>query len=176
MVKIAIVNDQDEIIGAAEKTDARRQGLIHRTARALLHDGRGNILLQRRGPGAADAPGRWDFSAAGHVDQDEDYDVAMRREMKEELGLSGVAVRPLFKFYSDRMNGAERLRRFNTVFLGQVDPQAVHPNLEELDGVEWFPAGKAAAMIHDAPDDFTTGLRDTYTQIMSYLVPTGERE
>jgi hypothetical protein len=31
-------------------------------------------------------------------------------------------------------------------------------------------------MIHEAPDDFTTGLRDTYAQIMSYLVPTGERE
>lgn len=169
MSKIAIVNDNDEIIGAAEKSEARKQGQIHRLVRMLLHDGHGNILLQKRHPEAQDSPNCWDFSAAGHVDEDEDYETAANRELEEELGLSNIPLQPLFKFYTDKTKNTERIRRFNMVFVAQVEPNAVHPDLTEIGGIEWFPKFQITQMIHDEPDHFSSGLKDHYSEIVQKL-------
>ncbi|MFM2381971.1 MAG: hypothetical protein RLZZ76_738 [Candidatus Parcubacteria bacterium] len=40
-------------------------------------------------------PGRWDNSAAGHVDAGEDYSRAVLREAEEEIGVRGITVRNL---------------------------------------------------------------------------------
>jgi isopentenyl-diphosphate delta-isomerase len=169
MPKIAIVNDKDEIIGAAEKSEARKQGQIHRIVRVLLHDGRGNVLLQKRHPKAQDSPNCWDFSAAGHVDENESYEVAAKREMEEELGLKNIPLEPLFKFYTDKVKGGVHIRRFNKVFLAQIEPEVVHPNLAELGGVEWFAKSQITEMIHGHPDLFSSGLKEHYFQIAEKL-------
>jgi 16S rRNA (adenine1518-N6/adenine1519-N6)-dimethyltransferase len=169
MAKIAIVNEDDEVIGTAEKSEARQNGQIHRLVRILLCDAEGKILLQKRHPLAKDSPGRWDFSAAGHVDEGEDYEAAAQREMHEELGLGTIKLKPLFTFYAEKDAGGVRLRRFNTVFLGQVDPDMIRPNLAEIGGVDWFTKSQVAAMIRTSPDDFSTGLKETYGKIMSYM-------
>ncbi len=170
MPKIAIVNDEDQIIGSAEKSDARKQGQIHRIVRVLLYGGKGDILLQKRHPKAQDSPNCWDFSAAGHVDEGEDYKTAANRELEEELGLSNVPLQYLFKFYTDRTKGAERIRRFNMVFVAQIDPNAVKPNLTELGGSEWFTKAQIAQMIHDDPNNFSSGLKDHYSEIVEKLL------
>lgn len=166
MPNIAIVNDKDEIIGSAEKIEARKQGYIHRLVRVLLHDGQGNVLLQKRHPKAQDSPDCWDFSVAGHVDEDESYEMAATRELEEELGLNNILLQSQFKFYTDKPKGTERIRRFNMVFIAQVDPNEVHPNLEELGGAEWFAKSRIAQMIHDNPDRFSSGLKDHYSKLV----------
>ena len=170
MTKIAIVNDEDEIIGAAEKSEARKQGQIHRIVRVLLHDGKGNVLLQKRHPKAQDSPDCWDFSAAGHVDEDESYEVAAKREMEEELGLKNSPLDPLFKFYTDKIKDGMHIRRFNKVFLAQAQPTAVRPNLTELGGVEWFAKSQITEMIHNHPDKFSSGLKEHYSHVIEKLV------
>jgi isopentenyldiphosphate isomerase len=167
MPKIAIVNDKDEIIGAAEKSEARKQGQIHRIVRILLHDGKGNVLLQKRHPKAQDSPNCWDFSAAGHVDENESYEAAAKREMEEELGLKNIPLDPLFKFYTSKIKGDAQIRRFNKVFLAQIEPKAVRPNLTELGGVEWFTRSQVTEMIHDRPNLFSSGLKEHYSQAVS---------
>lgn len=175
MPKIAIVNDNDEIIGSAEMGDARKNGQIHRIVRVLFHDGKGNILLQKRHPKAHDSPSKWDFSAAGHVDEGEDYDTAARRETKEELGLDNIALQPIFKFYAERISGTNRIRRFNEVFLAKVeDHKLVHPDLTELGGVEWFTKSQITEMIRNNPDQFTTGLKERYAQVADHITISGD--
>lgn len=169
MPRIAIVNDEDEIIGSAEKSEARKQNQIHRIVRVLLYDARGNVLLQKRHPKAQDSPNCWDFSAAGHVDEGEDYETAANRELQEELGLSNISLEPLFKFYTDKTKDTERIRRFNMVFIAQVDPSSVRPNLTELGASEWFTKPQVTQMIHDHPDHFSSGLKDHYSEIVEKL-------
>jgi isopentenyldiphosphate isomerase len=169
MPKIAIVNEKDEIIGAAEKSEARKNGQIHRLVRILLCGDDGRILLQKRHPKAQDAPDKWDYSVGGHVDEGEDYVAAAIRELEEELNLSNIVLKPLFKFYAEKVVNGERLRRFSTVFSGQVDAKAVRPNLNELGGIRWFTKSQVAAMIRKKPEDFTAGLRDYYSQTSHYF-------
>lgn len=169
MTKIAIVSNKDEIIGAAEKSEARKQGQIHRLVRIVVHDSKGNVLLQKRHPKAQDSPNRWDFSVAGHVDENEDYEVAAKREMEEELGLKNIPLQPLFKFYTDKTKDGLQIRRFNKVFLAQIEPGAEHPNLTELGGIEWFAKSQIIEMIHSHPDLFSSGLKEYYSQIIKEL-------
>lgn len=170
MTKIAIVNDQDEIVGSAEKNEARKQGMIHRITRVFVHDSDGNVLLQKRHPKAHDSPNKWDFSAAGHVDEGENYEQAAKRELEEELSLRDIPLTFLLKFYTEKTVGAEHIRRFNEVFLTKIkDHAVVRPDLTELGGVEWFTKTQVTDMIRNNPDDFSSGLKEKYPQILKYL-------
>lgn len=124
MPKIAIVNENDEVIGSAEKADARHAGQIHRIARILVQNSSGEILLQRRHPKAKDSPNKLDFSVAGHVDEGEDYFAAAQREAQEELGLTNISLTPLLKFYTEKRQNDEIIRRFNQVYLARTDQRA----------------------------------------------------
>jgi 16S rRNA (adenine1518-N6/adenine1519-N6)-dimethyltransferase len=169
MAKVAIVNDKDEIIGSAERSDARKSGQLHRIVRVMLLDGKGNILLQKRHPQAEDSPNKWDFSAAGHVDEGEGYEFAAKREVQEELGLDDITLQPLFKFYAERVSASYHIRRFNMVFMGHIDPLLVHPDLDELGGVEWFTKSQVEAMLREKKENFTKGFADNFERIATYI-------
>ena len=58
-----------------------------RVATVILVDGRGWLLLQERDEHAAVAPNQWGL-VGGHVEEGEDWDDALVRELAEETGLS----------------------------------------------------------------------------------------
>jgi tetratricopeptide (TPR) repeat protein len=60
-------------------------GLWHASVAVLVADDRGRVALQRRGE--SDSYGKWDISAAGHVDVGESDVHAAVREVREELQL-----------------------------------------------------------------------------------------
>lgn len=57
-----------------------------RIAVAFLVDARGHVLLQHRDEHAPRAANQWGM-VGGHVEDGEDYDSAMRREILEETGI-----------------------------------------------------------------------------------------
>lgn len=70
---------------ADDAVDLRR-GIDHIgiSACAVVHDGKGRILLMKRGPKARDEQGHWDI-CGGAIEFGESIDEAVRREIKEEL-------------------------------------------------------------------------------------------
>ncbi len=69
---------------ANEKTDLRR-GVDHIgvTVNFLIHDGKGNILLQKRSKNCRDEQGKWDIGG-GAVEFGETLEDALEREVMEE--------------------------------------------------------------------------------------------
>lgn len=92
MVKINIVNENDESIGAEDKDFAIEQGLIHQVVRIFVFNDKNELYLQKRGANQT-FPNTWDQSAGGHVDEGETYEEAALRELQEELGISGVGLK-----------------------------------------------------------------------------------
>jgi 8-oxo-dGTP diphosphatase len=52
----------------------------------MCHDGNGNYLISKRGPGCRDEHGTWEPAGSGGVEHTESLEEAIRREVKEECG------------------------------------------------------------------------------------------
>jgi 8-oxo-dGTP diphosphatase len=77
---------------ADEMTDLRRGvDYIGVSASFIVHDGKGNILLQKRGPKCRDEQGRWDVGG-GAIEFGESIDAAVRREIMEELCCEPISI------------------------------------------------------------------------------------
>jgi len=72
------------VVGARPRSAARASGSALGAVNALVLNGRGDVLLQKR-PRQKENGGLWDKSVGGHVSAGEDFDTTMRREAGEEL-------------------------------------------------------------------------------------------
>lgn len=61
--------------------------LLCEVCHVWIYDPKGWVLLQQRSQAHASDPGKWDISAAGHIDFGETALEAAKREVREELGM-----------------------------------------------------------------------------------------
>lgn len=164
---IAVVNEQDEPVGATNLFDAYGRGLIHRLARVFVEDGQGNVLLQKRSAHVL-APDRWSDSAAGHVDAEESYENAARREMYEEIGVRADNLEQIAHYLSHDPYSDIVLHRFNAVFRVVLPHDTVFKvNPEEVSEVRWFPIAEARDLAVNHPDQVTDGLAKVLSEYLA---------
>jgi isopentenyldiphosphate isomerase len=85
---IPIVNDHDEVVGTALRSEMRRRNLTHRCTAVLVLNTKGDqILVHQRSSSKSFWPSWWDLAAGGVVEVDEVLDEAAGRELSEELGI-----------------------------------------------------------------------------------------
>jgi isopentenyl-diphosphate delta-isomerase len=147
-----IVNEHDEVIGRAPRSEVHARGLLHRAVHVLVFNSRGEIFLQKRSMKKDRQPGVWDSSCSGHVDSGEDYDQTAVRELREEIGL--VLTAPparLFKMDACEETDAE----FVWVYRCHSDgPFQLHP--DEIDAGDWFAPERVSRWIEEKPGEFAT--------------------
>jgi len=149
-----IVNERDEIIGRAPRSEVHRRKLNHRAVHVLIFNSRGQLFLQKRSMKKDCFPGTWDSSASGHLDCGEDYDACALREVREELGVS-LAVPPerVFKVAACPETGHE----FVWVYRCRHDgPFVLH--LEEIEQGDWFDTREVTRWMGAKPSEFASGL------------------
>ncbi len=102
---VQIVDEENREIAAVARWMMREQGLIHRASYILVFNSAGELFVQKRTMGKDIYPGYWDVAAGGVVLAGESYEESARRELAEELGVSGVPLRFLFdQYYEDADN------------------------------------------------------------------------
>lgn len=131
------------------RTEAHRQGILHRTAHVWLvrkKEGKLEILLQKRSDDKDSFPGRYDKSSAGHIPAGVDYIPSALRELKEELGVDGDATKLVDcgmkrlqiedEFYGERFID----NQISKVFVTFCDKEAEEFQVqrEEVSEVRWF--------------------------------------
>lgn len=150
-----VVNERDEVIGHAPRSEVHARGLLHRAVHVLVFNARGEVFLQKRSMKKDKHPGVWDSSASGHVDSGEDYDTCAAREVREEIGLNIAAtglslpLKRLFKIGACEETDAEFVWVYRCESEG---PFRLHP--DEIDAGAWFAPTKVSQWIKERPQDF----------------------
>jgi 16S rRNA (adenine1518-N6/adenine1519-N6)-dimethyltransferase len=148
-----IVNEADEVIGKASREETYTGQLIYRSAWVIVEDEIGNILLQLRAKSKDTFPGYWDISAAGHVDAGEDYLVAAKRELKEELGISNVRLHEIDYDRFKASEGKKNLDRFCKVYKTIIPANTkLHLQKDEVARIKWLSPAEVIKLPRVHPD------------------------
>ncbi len=120
--KLEIVDSEGRVIGLAERSELHgNPSLIHKVVHVLVFNRKGELLLQKRSRRKDVAPGKWDTSVGGHVGAGEAVLSAARREMEEELGITGCELRHLYRYLFSNSLESELLETFSCVHEGRID-------------------------------------------------------
>ena len=129
--KIEIVDAEGNVIGLAERSELHSNpSLIHRVVHVLVFNKAGELLLQRRSMKKDVAPGKWDTSVGGHISPGEDALIAARREIQEELGITGCELHYLYRYLFSNHRESELVDTFTCVC-----EDGIAFNSEEIDEV-----------------------------------------
>lgn len=82
-----IVNDDDEVIGRASRSEVHRKGHIHRSVLFFLFDRGLRVFVNQRTANKDFYPEYWSIVLGGHVHAGETYEDALLREASEEAGI-----------------------------------------------------------------------------------------
>lgn len=157
---VLIVDENDNPIGEEDLRVAQQQGHIVRIARVMVEDDSGRILLQKRSTNMRVYPNCWDNSAAGHVDVGEDYLGAAKREMQEEVGITGKELTEIGAYFTDEQYEDLRLRRFNKVYKTKATDKDITIDPSEVSEVKWFSLDEIKDLVKNHPEQVTDGVID----------------
>ena len=148
-----------------DRETAHREGVRHRTAHVWIvreHEGRTEILLQKRSRNKDSFPGFYDTSSAGHIPAGAEPLDSARRELREELGLCAAPeelrlLGTASVCYEKTFHGRPfRDNEFIRVYLytGTVDAAALRLQEEEIERVDWFDLDEVSREIAHSRERF----------------------
>jgi isopentenyl-diphosphate delta-isomerase type 1 len=146
-----VVDEHDRVIGQAPRAEVHARRLRHRAVHILLFNMRGELYLQKRAATKDSFPGCYDSSASGHLEAGEAYDAGAVRELREELGLTGLPLQRLFKITA----GAETGQEFVWVYRAAGDYQPA-PNPVEIESGRFWPLAELRTMLAAKPARFAS--------------------
>lgn len=124
-----IVDTDGNTIGKATRGECHNGSmLLHPVVHLHLFNSSGDLFLQRRPDWKDIQPGKWDTAVGGHIDYGEDTADAIRREIREELGLTGLTLTKITSYIFQ----SAREREYVNVYTAVSDVKPV-PS-DELDG------------------------------------------
>ncbi|MDD2436697.1 MAG: NUDIX domain-containing protein [Massilibacteroides sp.] len=125
-----LVNEEGETIGKASRWECHSGSKqLHPVVHLHVFNEAGELFLQKRSMTKDIQPGKWDTSVGGHIDYGETVEKALRREVREELGI--IDFTPVFitRYIFESAVEKELVNTFRTVYNGTISP-----NEDELDG------------------------------------------
>jgi 8-oxo-dGTP pyrophosphatase MutT (NUDIX family) len=93
--EVALVDATGAVVGSAPRSRMRAENLRHASTAVLVRHPDGRIYVHRRSPDKDWQPSAYDAAAGGVLQHGEEPEGSARRELEEELGISGVPLRPL---------------------------------------------------------------------------------
>ncbi len=150
-----IVDENDQVVGQATRSEAHAKKLRHRAVHVLIFNAEGEVFLQKRSQNKDTWPGAWDSSCSGHVDSGEDYLTAAHRELEEELGYKPEQeLEMLFKLLPCEDTGEEFIHVYRVNGNGPF-----RLNHDEIEIGEWKPISNLLEGVGFTPLRYSSALR-----------------
>ncbi len=161
---LAIVDADDNEIGAERRDIIHRDNLLHRAIHLFVFRPTGELLLQQRSAKKDQYPLHWEC-VGGHLGPGESYDLALFREAEEELGLFISHAEEISKLAACPETGYE----FITVYKTITDDE-LRPNPEEIIATDWLTLEQVRDEVRRAARLFSPTLLHTFkhSRILDY--------
>ncbi len=155
MVKILVVNEEDNIINSKERGTLNQEE-IYRVSALWIKDSKEQILLARRAYAKKKDPGMWEPAVAGTVEEGETYESNIIKKAEEELGLDNIK---LEKGPKHRVKGKHN--HFTQWFILCVDKDINDFKVkeDEVAEIRWFSKDKILKLIKNNPKEVIEALK-----------------
>lgn len=153
-----IVNEQDEVIGQADRDEVHRIGLLCRLVYVCFYTANGDIIFQKRSLTKKNDPGKLTTAASGHVSSGQSYVNAAIREAFEE---TGVRINPqeltnFGVFRADLTQGSYISNAMRGFFAYRFDGSLADLKVEKRDGAGFIALSikEVEARLDAEPEEF----------------------
>lgn len=167
---VVVVDEHDDVIGAASLAEAWKKGLIHRIVFVIVQDNQGRILLHKRAPTMQLYAGRWD-TAGGHVDVTPSYLETAKLELHEEVGIENVELTEAGALYTeDAYDNGVQAKRFIKIYRTHFDGEPGALGEDEVTMTRWFTKEEIGRLVSESPNLIAEGLY----RCLPYILETYE--
>ncbi len=159
IINIPLVDDDDNIIGHAEKMEVHLSGLLHRAFSILVFNDKNEILIHQRAFGKYHSPGLWTNTCCGHPNEGETMETAVHRRLQEEMGFDcNLSHKFTFRYKAVFENGLTE-NEIDHVYIG-IFNQTFSVNPDEVADYKWISVAQTKELIHQNPDNFTVWFKE----------------
>lgn len=137
-----LVDEEGRVVGRATRGECHDGShKLHPVVHLHLFNSNGELYLQRRPEWKDIQPGKWDTAVGGHIDYGESTADALRREAREELGITDFEPEHIVSYLFESERESEYINVYRTVYDGEVKPS------DELDGGRFWPLAEIRASL-----------------------------
>lgn len=148
--RLDIVNLKDEVVGEATRKDIYGKNLkYYRIVKGIIRTSDGSILLPKRSKYKKIFPNCYDVSLSGHVDKDETYEEALRRELSEELGIYDAKYKQLAYLTPEQLKSNYFIKLYMVDYDGKVKVDE-----KEVESANYVKIDILKRMIAEKPSEF----------------------
>lgn len=129
-----LVNEEGETIGKATRRECHSGSkILHPVVHLHIFNEAGDLYLQKRSMTKDIQPGKWDTAVGGHIDFGETVEEALRREVREELGITDFIPELITRYVFESAIEKELVNSFRTIYNGPFAPDPI-----ELDDARFW--------------------------------------
>mgnify|MGYP001074415071 FL=1 len=111
-----LVNEMGETIGKATRKECHSGSKqLHPVIHLHIFNDAGELYLQKRSMTKDIQPGKWDTAVGGHIDYGETVEEALRREVREELGITAFTPQFITRYVFESAIEKELVNTFRTI-------------------------------------------------------------
>lgn len=154
MEQVILVDEHDNEVGLMEKMEAHRKGALHRAFSVLLFNSKGEVLLQKRSANKYHSASLWTNTCCSHPKPNENIDSAVRRRLKEEMGID---FQPSFSYkflYKVKLDNNLTEHELDHVYVGEFSDEPV-VNSHEVESWKYASIAEVKEDMHQNPDAYT---------------------
>lgn len=165
---IKTVDENGNYTGWIKKFEAHEKGVLHKAFSIFIHDGKGNMLIQKRAAHKYHSPNLWTNACCSHSSEKYmDLKTEAECRLLEEMGFT-VPIKKLFDFKYHEKVGDLTENEHDTVFIGVYDKE-VTPNPDEASECKYVPFNEILKDIKENPDNYSVWFKIVIERVIEMI-------